>query len=161
MSASTTSLSCPQACERRVLRVCLSQVMASPSAEKGLAILAILSLPNSPPRRLWKRFALCAALLILWCAHGARTAKLRAHGPKARRRLSIDEEPSGVDAFGQGECYPLAGPPKVPRQWHIKWPPIALRANRFAVRAPCAHQRRGIGKALGKALPKTRRPQTQ
>ena len=59
-----------------VLRVCLSQVIALPLAVKGLAILANLSLPAPPPRRLWKRFALCEAFPCLWCGKGIREAQV-------------------------------------------------------------------------------------
>ena len=95
-------------------------------------MIAILSRPTPPPRRLWKRLALCEAFPCLWCAHGGKGSddrkpfsplargrhvfgsvlpcakhslplvrargahgKTAAHGPKAKRRLSIGGEPSG------------------------------------------------------------------
>ena len=94
-------------------------------------------------------------------ARGAH-CKTAAHRPKAKRRLSIGEEPSGS---GRLRAKPLLilwrGSPKAPRQRQSKWIAHALRANSLAVRAPCAHPRRSNGKALGKALPKTRRSQAR
>ena len=58
-----------------MLRASLSRVIASPAAEKGVTILANLSLPLPVPTRLWKRFALCEALLFLWCGKGIREAQ--------------------------------------------------------------------------------------
>ena len=72
--------------------------------------------------------------------------------------FSIGEKPSGSGRLrARRRLFHWRGPPKAPRQWQSRWIAHAPRANRFAVRAPCAHPRKSIGKALGKALPKTRR----
>ena len=149
---------------RRVFGSALPYAKQTPAfgAGKAYAKRRAFRAPRLWPARFWKRFALCEALLFLWCAHGARTAKLRAHGPKAKRRLSIGEEPSGSGRLRARRMLSLwRGPPKAPRQWQSRWIAHAPRANRFAVRAPCAHPRQSIGKALGKALPKTGRPQAR
>ena len=180
---------------RAVLRECLSRVIASPSVEKGVAILASLSRPCLWPARLWKRLALCEALLFLWCAHGGKGSDDRKpfsplpcgrhvfgsalpcakHYPSfgartGRARQNCCARPKGKakaihwrGAFGEwtpsgnAKAIHWRGTPTAPRQRQSKWIAHAPRANRFAVRAPCAHPRWGIGQALGKALPKTRR----
>jgi len=131
-------------------------------AGERVVIIANLSLPL--PVAGTSLEALChvrSTPLPLVRARGAH-CKTAAHRSKAKRRLSTGEKPSGRGAFWQGEgCATGEGPPKAPRQRQSQWIAHASRAKSLAVRAPCAHPRRSIGQALGKALPKTARPQAR
>ena len=137
-------------------------------AGKAECFAICLSRAISPARRLCGAIALCEALLCLGCAHRARTAKLRAHGPRARP-LMIQWR----GAFGQGDCFPLGvepsgcrragalalGPSPMALQWHRPKDspprrPLAngtsngmqsLSVNTVSQCAPCARTK---GKAL-------------
>ena len=84
--------------------------------------------------RLCGAIALCEAICLPWVrargAHG-KTACARANGM----------------AFGDPMAGGLRGAGEA--DGHVKWPAIALCANRFAVRALCAHPRHAIGLAIG------------
>ena len=103
------------ACERAVLRVCLSEVSALPAEEKGRAILANLSLPLPVPTRLWKRFALCEALLFLWCAHGGAHCKTACARPKGKTKAIHWRGAFGEwTPSGKAKAISLARPPEGP-----------------------------------------------
>ena len=109
------------ACERGVLRTCLSDPKARPSTVKGLAILAFLSFSLPVAARFFApHLPMGGALAFRWCAHGARTAKLLRTWPCAEHWLS------GGLALG-GER---------PGDFHIPFP-----SNHVATRSPISWQR--------------------
>ena len=145
----------------------------SPSAVKGRAILASLSRPSpvagasleegkaerfSPtflvpalwPARLWNRLALCGAFPCLWCAHGARTAKLLRTG---QRRIQCNANGSGEQGACRKVVMSLALVARrtshVPPPKALQKPPAAPRANffHFFSKTPL----RGVG-GFGKLL---------
>jgi len=73
-------------------------------------------------------------MLFLWGAHGARPARLLSAQPMAKRLLAIR---------GGAGAWP---PPLKAPHWLGLWP---VRSS-FAVRAPCAHQRRGNASHMAK-----------
>ena len=143
--------------------MCLSRVIASPAAGERGVVITILSLPTPPPRRLWKRFALCEALLFLWCAHGGAHCKTACARSKGKANASpLARSLRGVDAFGQGEGYLIGEAPRSPLANGRADGSLTLRVQTVSQCAPpCAHPRRSSGKALGKALPKTGRPRAR
>ena len=87
------------ACERAVLRACLSQVSASPSVEKGFAILGNLSRPYSMTGASLEALSLVRSILPpLVRARGAH-CKTAAHDPRAKRMLR-----HWRGAFGEGRA---------------------------------------------------------
>ena len=106
--------------------------------ERGVMITN-LSLPTPPPRRFWKRFALCEALLFLWCAHGGAHCKTACAQAKGKTKALHWRGAFGEWVpSGKANAVPLTRslPPKAPRQWYSQWIAHAPCANRFAVRAP-------------------------
>lgn len=77
-------------------------------------------------------------MLFLWGAHGARPARLLSAQPMAKRLLAIR---------GGAGAWP---PPLKAPHWLGLWP---VRSS-FAVRAPCAHQRRGNASLTAKRFQK-------
>ncbi len=108
-------LSHPVACEKAALRVYLSRVMASPSAVKGLAILANLSLFLPCDRRVFGSALPCAKHSP---AFGARTGRALQNRVRTGQRQSecypMARSLRGVYAFGQNKGYPLARAPEGP-----------------------------------------------
>ena len=103
------------ACERVVLRVCLSRVIASPAAVKGLAIIANLSLPLPVTGASLEALSLVRSIPLPWVrARGAhcKTACAQAKGKtKAIHWRGAFEEwtPSG-----KAKAISLARPPEGP-----------------------------------------------
>ena len=110
-------LSHPVACERAVLRTCLSQESASPAAEKGEVKIANLSITAPVAGTFLEALSLMRSIAHpLVRARGAH-CKTAAHRPKAKRRLSIGEEPLGSGCLRAKPLLILwRGSPKAPRQ---------------------------------------------
>jgi hypothetical protein len=99
--------------------------------------------------------SLCEALPFLWCAHRARTAKLLARGPRTwpvaiQWRGAFGGRSSGLEGRWacQMACNRSARKLRAPRQRQRPCLANGPCANRFAVRALCAHPRNTFGVSL-------------
>ena len=140
---------------RNLLRPHSHPTDASASGVKGDVLGTHLSKANAEPR------GLCAALSHWRCQcsavgarTGARTAELLAREPNARRErskgaLALAPRPRLATPRSPPLARPSASRPEGSPPMAINRLAIGSRASSFAVRAPCAHQRREIGKAIG------------